>query len=52
MGLCDDRDPPDVHGSGFPAGGLTPGRGGGLMEGKVMLLGRQYTWRTDAFLLL
>ncbi|KAJ4934702.1 hypothetical protein JOQ06_007486, partial [Pogonophryne albipinna] len=25
MGLCDGRDPPDVHGSGFPAGGLTLG---------------------------
>lgn len=25
MGLCDGRDPPDVHSSGLPAGGLTLG---------------------------
>lgn len=25
MGLCDGHDPPDVHGSGLPAGGLTLG---------------------------
>lgn len=47
MGLCDGRDPPDVHSSGLPAGGLTLREGeterevggvrDGLMEGKVML---------------
>ncbi|CAB1434923.1 unnamed protein product [Pleuronectes platessa] len=35
MGLCDGRDPPDVHCSGLPAGGLTLGEVGGVVDGLV-----------------